>query len=161
MQSGYQKFSRRLLAAALLALAAAAAAFGGSLKVTVRFALPSGELQPLPGATVTVQPPAGKALQSFTDDAGTVEFADVASGECLVQAEMEGFRTIRKKVGVTAAAPAAVEIELPLEQLSTSVDVVAESDQEKLKAPQLPEELQQALLKVAPLVNEMPLTKSA
>ena len=124
------------------------------LKVTVRFALPSGELQPLPGATVTVQPPAGKALQSFTDDAGSVEFADVTSGECMIQAEMEGFRTIRKKVVVAATAPTAVEIELPLEQLSTSVDVVAESEQEKLKAPQLPEELQEALLKVAPLVNE-------
>lgn len=129
-------------------------AAASTLKVTIRFALPSGELQPLPGATVTVQPPVGKALQSFTDEAGGVEFADVTSGECVVQAEMEGFRTIRKKVNVTGGTPTPVEIELPLEQLSTSVDVVADSDQEKLKAPQLPEELQEKLLKVAPLVNE-------
>lgn len=124
------------------------------LRVTVRFALPSGKLQPLPGVTVTIQPAAREQpRQSITDDAGSIEFADVAAGECIVQAEMDGFKTIRRKVQVSRDAPVAVDLELPLEQLSNAVDVVAEREQEKVKQPELPAELREELLRTAPLVN--------
>ena len=125
------------------------------LKVYVRFALPSGELQPLPGATVTVQPPEPEhPIQSFTGDDGSVEFASVPRGECLVLAEMDGFKAIRRRVTVKATETVGVEIELPLQQLSTTVDVVADSEGAKTRQPQLPEQLKVELLRSAPLVNE-------
>jgi len=87
----------------VLALSPWDAAASG-LKVYVRFALPSGELQPLPGATVSVQPPEPEhPIQSFTGDDGSVEFASVPRGDCVVLAEMDGFKAIRKRVTVPAS----------------------------------------------------------
>jgi hypothetical protein len=146
---------RRILGCFFLLAAGTALVMGGALRVTVRYALPSGALQPLPGATVTVQPPPPeRPRQSFTDDTGGVEFADVPSGGCTVLAEMDGFKAIRKRVTVPAAGTAAVEIELPLEQLATTVDVVADSAGEQARQPELPEQLKVELLRSAPLVNE-------
>ncbi|HQK88804.1 MAG TPA: carboxypeptidase-like regulatory domain-containing protein, partial [Acidobacteriota bacterium] len=108
----------------------------GPVRITVRFALPSGELQPLPGATVTLQPEAREQpLQSFTGDDGRVEFADVAAGAYVVQAAMDGFVTTRRKVTVLREQALDVELTLPLAQLAASVDVVAESEQEQVRQP--------------------------
>jgi len=127
----------------------------GPVRITVRFALPSGGVQPLPGATVTLQPAAREqARQSYTGDDGGVEFAGVAAGEYVVVAAMDGFVTIRRKVTVLRDQPLEVELMLPLEQLAASVDVVAESEQEQARQPTLPAELREELLRTAPLVNE-------
>ena len=144
-----------LAAVILMAAYPVWAGAAGPVRITVRFALPSGELQPLPGATVTLQPEAREQpLQSFTGDDGRVEFADVAAGAYVVQAAMDGFVTTRRKVTVLRDRALDVELTLPLEQLAASVDVVAESGQEQVRQPTLPAELREELLRTAPLVNE-------
>jgi len=136
-------------------LAAAAPAESGGVRVLVQFALPSGELQPLPGATVTLLDGAKRSLaQDVTLDDGTLRFPGVAAGQYLVQAEMAGFRTIREKLDYAAGAEISVTVILPLEELSTVVDVTAESRAEEQKQTELPATLKEQLLKSAPLVNE-------
>lgn len=127
----------------------------GSVQVSVRFSIPSGELKPLPGATVTLHPPAGgPPVAGVTDDDGNTRFESLQPGDYVIAAEMEGFRTIRKRVTVTGGSTVAVAIELPLAQLSTTVEVRVDSTREAARQSELPMELKQELIRIAPLVNE-------
>jgi len=66
----------------------------GAIKVTVNFFLPSGQTQPLPGATVKLLDKSKKVIrEEVTDDKGQVIFEGLAPGEYTIHGEMEGFKT--------------------------------------------------------------------
>jgi iron complex outermembrane receptor protein len=95
-----------------------------TLRGTVKDA--SGAL--IPGATINVKPVGNEAVfTASTDRSGEFVLNELAPGSYVVSAEQRGFNKVYKTVKLTAATPTTIDLTLPLNVVTQSVSVSAQT----------------------------------
>jgi hypothetical protein len=80
----------------------------------------------VPGLTVTAtNKETGVAYTGVTSDAGVYTITSVPIGSYVVQAEMQGFKTVQSTISVSAAQTARVDFKLELGTVSETIEVIA------------------------------------
>jgi Carboxypeptidase regulatory-like domain len=150
----------RLVLVVTVSLAAAASHSAGAqtsvLQGTVSVSSASGQNERLPGASLNLTPtnPGQTAHSAVTDDQGEYKFTDLAEGVYTLQVDLVGFKQHRESVTIRAGITTLVKIDLEVEALTGTVNVVGDDEELNTTDATQPSSFKQETLQTLPLVNE-------
>lgn len=98
---------------------------GGILRGATTAANPQGQALIIGGVQLKLRgtAPGSTPLSTFSDDTGAYEFPDLPPGAYTLEASLEGFKTVLKKVTIPAGQTVVENIELELEEVRQQVEV--------------------------------------
>ena len=127
-----------------------------SFKEQLASVLPHGQSERLPGASLTLTAPTpGQAkLSAVTDDQGEFKFTNLTAGVYTLQVDLAGFKQHTQSVTIGTGITTLEDIALELEEITGSVNVVADGHEMNTTDTTTTVPFKQESLQSLPLVNE-------
>jgi len=124
----YHGFIGVFIAAVLGVSAVSAQPTTSAIAGVVSVPAPDGQPFVVPGVTLTLTCSGGDPRIEISNERGEFTFPDLPAGECVLTAELQGFKSATKNLAVSAGETVNVAIQLGLETLHEEVTVQGQAD---------------------------------